>query len=192
MPCSLVSGALQLGCLNSLDCAGLLANHNCSCTCEAQHELHLCRGACWKSHTGTLRQQLPLALCLPIGVNRACLLASHAGYQAGVLNTALPYVTADLQYPNEAVLSSAVVAGAAFGAIVAGKIADAVGPRRAQLINSIPFVLGALFSALSPGRQVGFLAGRLLSGFGEHRLEPVCAAETGVCSCNPQYWVCPA
>jgi MFS family permease len=50
-----------------------------------------------------------------------------------VLNTALPYICKDLHYHKEGVLSSAVVVGAAAGAITAGKLADTLGPRHAQV-----------------------------------------------------------
>jgi MFS family permease len=50
-----------------------------------------------------------------------------------VLNTALPFITKDLHYHKDGVLSSAVVLGAAAGAITAGKLADVLGPRHAQV-----------------------------------------------------------
>lgn len=56
-----------------------------------------------------------------------------AGYQVGVLNTALHPIAKDLHYHKDGVLSSAVVLGAAAGAITAGKLADTLGPRHAQV-----------------------------------------------------------
>lgn len=90
-----------------------------------------------------------------------------AGYQIGVLNTALPNVVKGVHYNNEAVLSSAVVLGAALGALIAGQLADKLGPKRAQIVNCIPFITGAIFSSVAPYDYWGFLLGRLLSGFGE-------------------------
>jgi hypothetical protein len=106
-------------------------------------------------------------LCLWYSTAGALVGALSFGYQVGVLNTALPYVCDELKYKDEAVLSSAVVLGAAVGAVASGKAADILGPRVAQMVNSIPFLLGALLSAWSPNRHVGFLAGRLISGFGK-------------------------
>eukprot|EP00877_Chromochloris_zofingiensis_P014348 jgi/Chrzof1/9167/Cz03g38140.t1 len=110
------------------------------------------------------RELYPLTLWISIG--GALLGAFQFGYQIGVLNTALYYVTKDLTYDNEAVLSSAVVLGAMFGAICSGKFADKVGPKTAQIVNAVPFIIGAVLSAVSPHRHVGFLAGRVISGLG--------------------------
>lgn len=69
-----------------------------------------------------------------------------AGYQVGVLNTALPFIAKDLHYHKQGVLSSAVVLGAAAGAITAGKLADTLGPRHAQVcwakhhVRLLPFL----------------------------------------------------
>lgn len=101
-----------------------------------------------------------------VSVTGALLGSLQFGYQIGILNTAQPYVVKELHYHNEAVLSSAIVLGAAFGAITAGQIADGVGPRKAQLLNVIPFVLGVLLTAVAPVGYWGFLLGRLISGFG--------------------------
>lgn len=61
------------------------------------------------------------------------LLLLPAGYHVGVLNTALPYIAKDLHYHRDGMLSSAVVVGAAAGALTAGKLADTLGPRHAQV-----------------------------------------------------------
>jgi MFS family permease len=53
--------------------------------------------------------------------------------QVGVLNTALPFISKDLHYHKDDMLSSAIVLGAAAGAITAGKLADVLGPRHAQV-----------------------------------------------------------
>lgn len=53
--------------------------------------------------------------------------------QVGVLNTALPFIAKDLHYHKDGMLSSAIVLGAAAGAITAGKLADVLGPRHAQV-----------------------------------------------------------
>ena len=130
-------------------------------------------------------------LCLWYSTAGALVGALSFGYQVGVLNTALPSVCEELKYKNEAVLSSAVVLGAAVGAVASGKAADILGPRVAQMVNCIPFLLGALLSAWSPNRHVGFFAGRLISGFGtcrplsNHRRRGSCnaASGTGILAC---------
>lgn len=73
-------------------------------------------------------------------VNVICMVmtcAAHSflcvGYQVGVLNTALPFIAKDLHYHKDGILSSAIVLGAAAGAITAGKLADVLGPRHAQV-----------------------------------------------------------
>lgn len=87
------------------------------------------------------------------------------GYAIGVLNTSLTAVLDDLDTDSDALLSSAVVAGAALGALFSGRIADRFGPRRAQLLNTVPFALGAALSALSRTPSA-FLAARVVVGFG--------------------------
>lgn len=59
--------------------------------------------------------------------------AHTAPSQVGVLNTALPFIAKDLHYHKDGMLSSAIVLGAAAGAITAGKLADVLGPRHAQV-----------------------------------------------------------
>jgi len=75
------------------------------------------------AQASTAGTQLTVQIFLPV----------PAGYQVGVLNTALPFIAKDLHYHKQGVLSSAVVLGAAAGAITAGKLADALGPRHAQV-----------------------------------------------------------
>jgi MFS transporter, SP family, major inositol transporter len=69
-------------------------------------------------------------------------------------------------YNEEGVLSSAVVLGAAIGSLCAGHIADTIGPRLAQITNAVPFLLGTFLCCLSPGQHIGFLLGRVVTGFG--------------------------
>lgn len=87
------------------------------------------------------------------------------GYAIGVLNTSLTAVLDDLDTDADSLLSSAVVAGAALGALVSGKLADALGPRRAQLLNTVPFAAGAALCAASRSPAV-FILSRLVVGFG--------------------------
>lgn len=87
------------------------------------------------------------------------------GYAIGVLNTSLTAVLDDLDTDDDSLLSSAVVAGAALGALCSGRLADHLGPRRAQLLNTLPFALGGVMSAVSRS-PITFLAARLVVGFG--------------------------
>jgi MFS family permease len=70
----------------------------------------------------------------------------------------------DLDTDSDALLSSAVVAGAALGALCAGRLADLAGPRRAQLLNALPFAAGGAATALARS-PAAFIAARLLVGW---------------------------
>ena len=85
-----------------------------------------------------------------------------------MLNTSLSAVVSDLGLSDnlEGVISSAVVLGAAVGSLSAGHIADSFGPRLAQILNTVPFVVGTVLCCLSPGKHIGFLLGRVVTGIG--------------------------
>jgi MFS family permease len=68
------------------------------------------------------------------------------------------------------------MSAAASGAIVAGKAADRWGPRHAQVVNCLAFMLGALLAGGARHYRV-FLLGRFLSGIGE--AEQAAAAAAG-------------
>ncbi|MCW2528940.1 MAG: transporter, sugar porter family, partial [Pseudonocardiales bacterium] len=90
------------------------------------------------------------------------------GYDTGVVGGVLPNIASDfsLNSPFEKGLVVAVLlAGAAVGALVAGRIADSLGRRRAILITSVVFVIGLLLSALAPTLWI-FLASRFIIGLG--------------------------
>ncbi|KAI8471190.1 MAG: general substrate transporter [Monoraphidium minutum] len=112
---------------------------------------------------GMARADLPAALW--VACAGALLGSLQYGYAVGVLNTSLTAVLDDLDTDADGLLSSAVVVGAALGALFAGRLADGLGPRRAQLLNSLPFAAGAALSAVarSPG---AFLLARAVVGFG--------------------------
>eukprot|EP00798_Chlamydomonas_sp_ICE-L_P002972 gene2972-12979_t len=90
-------------------------------------------------------------------------------HEVGVLNTCVGYVAKSLDYDNETMLNSSVMVGAALGAFTAGMFADALGPKRAQTLNTINFLLGTWLtvtaSSLSTGHW-GFVAGRVIAGVG--------------------------
>jgi MFS family permease len=85
-----------------------------------------------------------------------------AGYHLGVLNTALYWLTKDLNLDftsQGATVVSAVLVGAVLGSLFAGQAADALGPKKALLINNAWLVAGCLLCAAAPGGYWGILAG---------------------------------
>ena len=54
---------------------------------------------------------------------------------------------------------SALLVGAIVGSVGAGPAADALGPRRALLLNNVFFVAGSLLGAATPGGYWGAIAG---------------------------------
>uniref|UniRef100_A0A383WDI7 Major facilitator superfamily (MFS) profile domain-containing protein n=1 Tax=Tetradesmus obliquus TaxID=3088 RepID=A0A383WDI7_TETOB len=121
--------------------------------------------------------------CLWISVAGSLAGAFNFGWNVAVLNTALPYIAKDLHYHKDAVLSSAVVLGAASGALLAGKAADHWGPRHAQVFNCLPFMLGALLAASSQHHNV-FLMGRFVSGIGRRHPNSSSNKESSSSSCS--------
>lgn len=90
--------------------------------------------------------------------------ASRAGYHLGVLNTALFWLTKDLHldFAKEgAIVVSAVLVGAVVGSLFAGQAADAMGPKKALLINNAWLIVGCVLCAATPGGYWGLLAGAL-------------------------------
>ncbi|EIE21964.1 general substrate transporter, partial [Coccomyxa subellipsoidea C-169] len=89
---------------------------------------------------------------------------AFAGYHLGILNTALFWVTKDLglDFTSQgAVVVSAVVVGAVVGSLFAGQAADALGPKKALLINNAWLLVGTALHA-----PVACHAGRALAGVG--------------------------
>ncbi|DBB09503.1 TPA: hypothetical protein ACH3X3_008063 [Trebouxia sp. C0006] len=94
------------------------------------------------------------------------------GFHLGVLNTCLSYTSTDLgitEAKGGAVVTSVLLISAAVGGFFAGQVADAIGPRRALVWNTVPFFAGSLMSAIAPDGSTGFwamLLGRFLAGLG--------------------------
>ena len=82
----------------------------------------------------------------------------------------MEYVSKSFDYDNETKLNSAVILGAALGALTAGVFADALGPKRAQAFNVFNFLLGAALSATA-NCHLAFLAGRIISGIGKDEVD---------------------
>ncbi len=61
----------------------------------------------------------------------------------GVLNTSITFVRQDLRFGEavEAVVVSALLVGATVGSMLAGQVADGLGPRTASIFNSLPLAV---------------------------------------------------
>jgi MFS transporter, SP family, major inositol transporter len=90
------------------------------------------------------------------------------GYDTGVISGALLYMKEDLAltpFTEALVVSSLLFPGAAFGALLGGKLADTLGRKGSLLVCAGLFLVGATICALAP--NVGIMtAGRILLGFG--------------------------
>lgn len=90
-----------------------------------------------------------------------------AGYQLGVLNTPLATVASDLGFRVEthgAAVVSALLMGGVIGALTAGMAADAIGPKRAMLLNNLLLAAGCAASFFSPGGIAGLFVARFVTG----------------------------
>jgi major inositol transporter-like SP family MFS transporter len=74
------------------------------------------------------------------------------GYDTGVISGALLYMKSELNLTavTQGLVVSCLLFGAAVGALVGGKLADALGRRRSLQICAVTFLIGALGSSLSP------------------------------------------
>jgi major inositol transporter-like SP family MFS transporter len=103
------------------------------------------------------------------------------GFDTGVINGALPFMAEDLRLTavTQALVASALVFGAAFGALAGGRLADAHGRKRVLIVLSVVFLLGTLGSTFAPDASVMVIA-RLVLGLavgGASVLVPVFLAE---------------
>jgi MFS transporter, SP family, major inositol transporter len=74
------------------------------------------------------------------------------GYDTGVISGALLYMRDDLHLTSfwEGFVVSSLLFAAAFGALMGGRVADALGRKRSLMVCAILFLLGALGSATAP------------------------------------------
>ena len=86
------------------------------------------------------------------------------GYDTGVISGALLYMKGDLGLTSvtQGLVVSCLLFGAAVGALIGGKLADALGRRTALQICAVTFLAGALGSALSPSWHWMVLARTIL------------------------------
>jgi major inositol transporter-like SP family MFS transporter len=90
------------------------------------------------------------------------------GYDTGVISGALLYMKDDLDLTTTSeafVVSSLLFPGAALGALLGGKMADAFGRKGSLLVCGVLFLLGALGSALAPD-VTSMVIVRIILGFG--------------------------
>ncbi|KAK1185152.1 sugar porter family MFS transporter [Streptomyces sp. NBS 14/10] len=82
------------------------------------------------------------------------------GYDTGVINGALPYMTDDLGLTpfTEGMVTSSLLLGAALGAVAGGRLSDTRGRRRTILILAVLFFVGALGATLAPTTAVMIVA----------------------------------
>jgi major inositol transporter-like SP family MFS transporter len=89
------------------------------------------------------------------------------GYDTGVIAGALLYLRTDLHLSSlaEGAVVSSLLFGAAFGALLGGKMADAFGRKGSILVCAVLFLLGALGSAIAPNVWLMVVA-RIILGLG--------------------------
>ncbi|RZB14179.1 sugar porter family MFS transporter [Streptomyces sp. F001] len=82
------------------------------------------------------------------------------GYDTGVINGALPYMTDDLGLTavTEGMVTSSLLLGAALGAVAGGRMSDQRGRRRTILALAVLFFVGALGCTLAPTTEVMIVA----------------------------------
>jgi sugar porter (SP) family MFS transporter len=103
------------------------------------------------------------------------------GYDSGVINGALLPMSHELGLTplTEGIVTSSLLFGAAVGAAVAGRLADAWGRRTTITFLAVGFLVGTLLCVFSPGFAV-MVAGRLVLGLavgGASAVVPVFLAE---------------
>ncbi|MEU7818060.1 sugar porter family MFS transporter [Pseudonocardia sp. NPDC049154] len=90
------------------------------------------------------------------------------GYDTGVISGALLYMKTDLQltaFTEALVVSSLLFPGAAFGALLGGRLSDKLGRKGSLLVCAGLFLVGAIVCSVAPTVAV-MTTGRILLGFG--------------------------
>lgn len=87
------------------------------------------------------------------------------GYDTGVISGALLYIqrSFELNAAQESTVTAMLLVGAAIGAFVGGRVADALGRRRTILIGALGFIIGSIWCAFS-NSAVELSAARTLLG----------------------------
>jgi sugar porter (SP) family MFS transporter len=89
------------------------------------------------------------------------------GYDTGVISGALLFLRQSfaLSPAQQEIATSAVLVGAIIGALVAGRVNDAIGRKKTLLLLAVIFTVGALFTAVAPDFGF-FLIWRIVVGLG--------------------------
>src|SRR4051794_22022500 len=111
----------------------------------------------------------------------ACLGGLLFGYDTGVANGAEGPMQAELGLTDlqVGIVISSLVFAAAVGALIGGKISDAIGRRTTIIVLAVMFFVGVLVAVLSPGFAI-LVAGRIILGLavgGASTVVPVFLAE---------------
>lgn len=88
------------------------------------------------------------------------------GYDTGVINGALEPMKADLGLTatGEGLITSTLLVGAAIGALVCGKLNDALGRKRTLTILAVVFFVGTIGGVLAPSLAI-MIPSRVILGF---------------------------
>ena len=111
----------------------------------------------------------------------ACLGGLLFGYDTGVSNGAEGPMAKELGLSllQLGIVISSLIFAAAVGALIGGKISDAIGRRKTIIVLAIMFFVGVLFVIFSPGFEI-LVAGRIILGLavgGASTVVPVYLAE---------------
>jgi major inositol transporter-like SP family MFS transporter len=111
----------------------------------------------------------------------ACLGGLLFGYDTGVSNGAEGPMAKELGLSllQLGVVISSLIFAAAVGALVGGKISDAIGRRKTIIVLAVMFFIGVLFVVFSPGFEI-LVTGRIILGLavgGASTVVPVYLAE---------------
>ena len=111
----------------------------------------------------------------------ACLGGLLFGYDTGVSNGAEGPMAKELGLSllQLGVVISSLIFAAAVGALIGGKISDAIGRRKTIIVLAVMFFVGVLFVVFSPGFEI-LVAGRIILGLavgGASTVVPVYLAE---------------
>ena len=111
----------------------------------------------------------------------ACLGGLLFGYDTGVSNGAEGPMAQELGLSllQLGIVISSLIFAAAVGALIGGKISDAIGRRKTIILLAIMFFVGVLFVVFSPGFEI-LVAGRIILGLavgGASTVVPVYLAE---------------
>ena len=103
------------------------------------------------------------------------------GYDTGIISGALLKITAEFEIDHrvQEMITASILVGAVVGALLSGRVSEAIGRRKTIMIVSLIFLAGALVSAISPTPETLMLS-RVFLGLavgGASQAAPVYIAE---------------